>query len=477
MNKFLNQNYLLSCKSAERLYHDVAKDLPIIDYHNHLSPQELAENRIYNNFYEGWLAGDHYKWRAMRWMGVSEELITGNADPYEKFYAWAKTVPALLRSPLYAWTHLELRKYFGINLLLSEKTAKEIWQETNHQLPKLPIRKILDNYRVAVAGTTDDPTDDLVYHKKLKDLFCKNHTTINVVPTFRPDPVYNLITNPSKWVEWINKLVSSTGIAITDWESLISALLFSRKKFGVMGCKSSDHGLISIPDCPPDEKLCTIAVGKLLQNQSLSHAEQQTLTITLLYVLGKFDFQDNWSMQIHLGPLRSVNTAKLNQCGINIGCDVMGEDSQVRGLLRLFDALSQNKSLPQTIIYNINPNDNAAFATLIGAFQGVGKNPGHLQFGSGWWFLDQEDGMRRQIEDLSNFGVLSTFVGMFTDSRSSFSFVRHEMFRRILCDIVGKDIENGRIPDDVELTTLLVKNICFTNAKNYFGFDIHSSFN
>lgn len=473
---FLDQNYLLSNNTAAHLYHEVAAPLPIIDYHNHLSPKEIADNCIYPNLTQVWLGGDHYKWRAMRWAGVSEEFITGSADPFEKFKAWAGAVPKMLRNPLYAWTHLELRRYFDIDLLLSADTAQEVWDEANRKLAGMPVRDMLGRYNVAMIGTTDDPAEALPHHRALDLEYRAGKTNLRMAPTFRPDPAHNAVANPAAWNAWAAKLSVTTGIRVESLDSLLSALAHARLEFGLMGAKASDHGLASIPDCAPDAKLAAQAVKKVLGGDVPSRAEQDALTLEVLHATAKWNHAEGWTMQLHLNPLRNVNRRLLGLVGADAGCDVMGDFPQIRGLARFLGDLDETGHLPQAILYNLNPVDNHAFAVLAGAFQGSGENPGHVQWGSAWWFLDQEDGMRRQIDDLSSLGLLSAFVGMLTDSRSPLSFVRHEMFRRILCDAIGRDAESGRVPQDDALLGHLVSRVCFGNAQDYFGFDLHSDF-
>lgn len=473
---FLSPDYLLSTKTARRLYDEVAQPLPIIDYHNHLSPREIAKNHTYAHLTEAWLAGDHYKWRAMRWAGIGEEFITGKADPFEKFKAFAKAMPTLLRNPLYAWSHLELRRYFGIETLLNEGSAKEIWDEANRQLTQKPVRALLDRYKVAVVGTTDDPADALTHHQALDREFRAGTCKVRVAPSFRPDVAHNALTDPQTWNAWAGKLEDRTDTRITDLDSLISALAKARLEFVLVGARASDHGLAKLPDCEPDDKKADAAVRKVLQGEVPTLAERDALTLEVLRAVAKWNHAENWTMQLHLNPLRNVNKRLAMTLGSDAGCDVIGDEPQAQGLARFLGGLDAEGSLPQTILYNLNPADNHLFAAMAGAFQGAGEHPGHVQWGSAWWFLDQEDGMRRQIDDLSSLGSLSAFVGMLTDSRSSLSFVRHEMFRRILCDLVGRDAESGRIPADPALLGDLVAKVCYRNAKDYFGFGIHPSF-
>lgn len=476
MKPFLHADYLLSNTTAARLYHEVATPLPIIDYHNHLSPAEIAGDKVYPDLTAVWLAGDHYKWRAMRWAGVGEECITGKADPFEKFKAWARTVPLLLRSPQHAWAHMELRRYFGIDLLLSEATAKEVWDEANRQLARMPVRTMLDRYRVALVGTTDDPADDLVHHGAMDKAFRAGGTKLRMVPSFRPDPAHNAAGDPAAWNAWAAKLAARTGCRVDGLDGLLAALAKARLEFALCGARASDHGLDALPDAAPDPKAAALAVKKLLGGETPAQSERDALTLEVLRAVAKWNHAEGWTMQLHLNPLRNVNSRLRGLVGADAGTDVMGDRPQVRGLARFLDGLDAESRLPQTILYNLNPSDNALFAVLSGAFQGTGEHAGHVQWGSAWWFLDQEDGVRRQLDDLSNMGMLSAFVGMLTDSRSPLSFVRHEMFRRILCDAVGKDAESGRIPGDFALLSDLVSRVSYGNAKDYFGFALHPDF-
>ncbi len=468
---FLHADYLLSNPIASRLYHEVAEPLPIVDYHNHLVPREIADNCIYPHLTAVWLGDDHYKWRAMRWMGVNEELVAGSADPFDKFKAWAGTVPHLLRNPLYAWTHMELRRYFGIDLLLSENTAKEVWDEANRQLARMPVQTMLARYRVAAIGTTDDPADALTHHQTLATAFAAGQTPLRMAPTFRPDVAHNAVGNPVAWNVWVQKLTAATGSGIDSLDSLLGALFKSRGEFVRLGGRASDHGLSHIPDRATDPQLADIAVRKALKGEVPTAQERDALTLEVLRASAKWNHADGWTMQLHLNALRNANPRLTTHGG-----DTIGDEPQAKGLARFLGGLHGEGVLPQTILYNLNPADNHVLSAMAGSFQGHGRNPGHVQWGSAWWFLDQEDGMRRQLDDLSSLGILSTFVGMLTDSRSPLSFVRHEMFRRILCDAVGKDAQSGRIPNDPALLDRLISGVCYGNAKRYFGFGLHPSF-
>lgn len=459
--RFLDDQYLLSNATACRLYESVAK-LPLIDYHNHLPPQDIVQQRSFSNLHEAWLEGDHYKWRAMRWMGEDESLITGDADPWDKFLAWARTVPKTLRNPLYTWTHLELRRYFNIETLLNEETASEIWDEANRQLAEMNCVDMLTRFRVVLAGTTDDPADGLGHHEAIAE----SAIPVRVIPTFRPDRAHMLQSDPVAWNEWTDRLGEMAKKKITHLDDLLAALSERHRVFDEHGARASDHGLGSIPDVSPHEGLAKEAITCLRQQDVPSLDAQNALTMVVLQHVGRLNHDSGWAMQLHLGAMRNTNSKLFQTIGRDVGGDSMGDERQGPGLRRLLDDLHKQGSLPRTILYNNNATQNALFATMCGNFQG--EVPGRVQFGAGWWYLDQEDGMRRQMEDLSNMGLLATFLGMLTDSRSFLSFPRHEVFRRILCDVVGSDAESGRIPADEALLTNFVQRIAYHNARDYF---------
>ncbi len=442
MKTFITEDFLLHSDVARELYHDHAKQEPIFDYHCHLPPDQIADNKTFRNLYEVWLAGDHYKWRAMRSNGVPEKYCTGDASDWEKFLAWAKTVPHTLRNPLYHWTHLELKKFFGIEKLLDESTAKEIWDEANRQLAQTPVHEILRRNRVAVVCTTDDPTDSLEHHRRVK-------TTTRVYPTFRPDKVLAL---DKAWLDALG--------APKTLPALLEALTKRLDFFHANGCRLSDHGLCHVYAADSTEaeaaRVFADKTGDLDKFRSF-----------MMRWLGAQYHARGWVMQLHLGALRNNNTRLMRTLGPDTGFDSIGDWPQAAALGRYLDQLDQHNRLPKTILYNLNPADNYAFATLIGSFQD-GSVPGKLQFGSGWWFLDQKEGMEWQINALSNLGLLSRFVGMLTDSRSFLSYSRHEYFRRLLCDVIGRDVVNGELPRDMKLLSGLVRDICYRNAVAYF---------
>jgi len=482
MTLFLTENFLLQSDAAVRLYHDYAKAMPIIDYHCHLPPKEIAEDRRFSNITQMWLAGDHYKWRAMRAVGVDESFITGNASDWEKFEKWAETAPKTLRNPLYHWTHLELRRPFGItNRLLSPETAKSIWNDTNAKLqqPEFSARGIMRQMNVELVCTTDDPADSLEYHQKIA---ADDSFSIKVLPTFRPDKVVQFaallpdggqITEQSvqTYNVYLDRLAEAATQEIQSFSDLITALKNRHDFFHDHGCRQSDHGFETF-DFVPLEDYRTVAASfqKLRSGNVIDEREAAILKSTILYRLGKMNAERGWTMQLHIGALRNNNSRYYRQLGADTGFDSMADGRSAWSLSRFFDLLDREAKLPKTIIYNLNPTDNAMLATMIGNFP-EGGVPGKMQFGSGWWFLDQKDGMEEQINRLSQIGLLCLFVGMLTDSRSFLSYTRHEYFRRVLCNILGEDMRTGLLPNDFDMIGKMVQDICYNNAKNYFGFD------
>ncbi len=467
---FIDDDFLLSSEAARKLYHNHAADQPIYDYHCHLPPQDLVENRCFANLTEIWLDGDHYKWRAMRANGVDEAYITGEADPYDKFLAWARSVPFTLRNPLYHWTHLELKRYFGIDSLLNGDTAKDIWDETERQLKEMPVSTILDRFNVALICTTDDPADDLAPHKTIgaQDLF----PDTAVYPAFRPDHVYKS-TEPVAWFTYIDQIQQASGTTCDSLEGLLEALKLRHQFFHDAGGRLSDHGLTHLPvvDCSVAD--ASKLFDQLRRGQSIDQNSADRFLVFMMLHLAGLDAERGWVRQLHLGAMRHNNPRAIERIGPDSGYDSIGDYPQAEGLSRYMGTLAERGHLPKTILYNLNPSDNYLFAAMIGNFQGgrAGQacEPGRIQLGSGWWFLDQEEAMRWQLNALSNLGLLSRFVGMLTDSRSFMSYPRHEYFRRILCDLLGADIKTGRLPDDDNLVGGLVEDICFNNAKRYFG--------
>lgn len=463
--KFLDKNFLLKSKTAQLLYHNYARDLPIIDYHNHLNPKDIAEDKSFKNITEIWLIGDHYKWRAMRANGIDETLITGNKSDREKFTAWAKTVPYTMRNPLYHWTHLELQRYFNITELLNEKSANSIFNKTEKLLNQkdFSVQSLLTKMSVEVVCTTDDLIDELKYHKKLKNSNLKT----KLLPTFRPDNA--LLIDKENYQEYIVKLEKVINSKINSFSDLVIALEKRIDYFNDLGCKLADCGLSHIPFIETTEN-STVIFEKRLKNQPLTQIEINYFQVALLVELSRMYSEKNWVMQLHLGAIRDNNENLLSKVGADAGCDSIGDFEQAKGLSQFLNKLSSKQQLPKTILYNLNPRDNEVFATMAGNFTSNG-GINRVQYGAAWWFLDQKNGMEKQLNTLSNIGLLSRFVGMLTDSRSFLSFPRHEYFRRILCSLLGEDIENGELPNDIDFIGKMVADICYYNAKNYFDFD------
>ena len=468
MKLFLSEDFLLQTETAKALYHDFARDMPIIDYHCHLPVQEIAEDRTFENLTQIWLNGDHYKWRAMRADGVSEKYITGDATDLEKFQAWAATVPKTLRNPLYLWTHLELKRCFGISdMLLSPDTAGEIF-ETGRQMlqtPAFSTREILKKMNVRVLCTTDDPVDDLSHHRKL---FEDQSFEIKVLPAFRPDKAMAVET-PDAFNPWVDQLEGAADINIADFESFLAALQKRHDFFHRMGCRLSDHGL----EQPFAEDFSAADIARIFEKvrsgQTVGQPEILQFKSAMMLELAGMDAEKGWVQQFHLGPLRNVNSRALKTLGPDTGFDTMGDFEMAGPLAAFLDRLDRANKLAKTIIYSINPGDYEMLAAMIGNFQD-GTVPGKMQFGAAWWFNDQRLGIEHQLNALSNSGLLSRFVGMLTDSRSFLSYPRHEYFRRILCNLLGKDVERGELPDDLELLGSMVRDICYYNAERYFGF-------
>jgi glucuronate isomerase len=465
---FIHDDFLLSTKAASRLYHTFARDEPILDYHNHLPPKDIAQNRQFKNIFEIWLEGDHYKWRAMRCNGVPEEFITGKASPRDKFLAWARTVPQTLRNPLYHWTHLELKRYFGIDTLLDEKTAPAIWEQTEAALarPEMSARGILHTQKVKALCTTDDPIDDLAHHQKC----AADGLAVGVYPTFRPDKALT-VHQPESWNAWCDKLSAASGIEVKSYASLLDALKQRHDFFHSIGGRLSDHGLNYCHANFVSDAEAGRIFQKARSGTAASAQEQDQFASNIMLHVGRLNASRGWTMQLHLGPVRNNNSRLAREIGADVGCDSIGDWPQAETLSRFLDRLDTENALPKTVLYNVNPNANYVFGTMAGNFAD-GTTPGKVQFGSAWWFVDQKEGMEWQINALSNLGLLSRFIGMLTDSRSFMSFPRHEYFRRTLCNLLGADIEAGLIPNDDTLVGSMVKNICYTNAKAYLGLKV-----
>jgi glucuronate isomerase len=461
MNDFLGEDFLLSNDAARRYYHSFAASQPVLDYHCHLSPKDIAENRRFANLFEIWLEGDHYKWRSMRANGVAEQFITGDADPYEKFLAWARTVPYALRNPLYHWTHLELRRYFGITELLNETTAPSIWERANALLDAgLTTQAILQKFRVQVVCTTDDPSDDLGYHVAI----AKSNLATKVFPAFRPDKA--LAIGDEGFGKWIAKLSAVANIDIRDMTSFLNALENRHDLFHSLGCRLSDHGLDHCYATPCSEHAAAAIFSNALAGKQINEDERIQFASFMMLFFARLDAQKGWTKQLHLGARRNVNSLAVRALGPDAGFDTVGDFPQTAALVAYLDLLSREHALPRMILYNSNPADTFSFATVIGCFQD-GEIAGKIQFGSAWWFLDQKDGIGAQLDALSNAGLLSRFIGMVTDSRSFMSYPRHEYFRRILCDIIGRDVMRGELPDDEPLLKRLIDDVCYANAKRY----------
>ena len=465
---FIHEDFLLTTRTARRLYHEFARHQPILDYHNHLPPKDLAENRQFANLFEIWLEGDHYKWRAMRAHGIDERFCTGDASPREKFLAWARTVPHTLRNPLYHWTHLELVRYFGIQELLDESTASRVWDQANEKLAGEDLRAwgILKRFHVKALCTTDDPVDDLSHHRALAASACET----KVFPAFRPDKALN-VHRPHLFNAWLGQLEAAANVSITSYASFLDALKKRHDAFHEMGCRLSDHGLDHCyADFCPDLEAQQI-FDRARAGQAASPEQHARFASNLMLFFGRLDAEKGWTKQLHLGAKRNVNSRMVAKLGPDSGFDSIGDWRHVDALAAYLDRLDRENSLPKLILYNNNPIDNYALATMTGNFQD-GSIAGKIQFGSGWWHLDQKEGMEWQINALSNTGLLSHFIGMLTDSRSFMSFPRHEYFRRVLCNLLGRDVENGELPDSEELIGGLVRRICYENARRYLALGV-----
>jgi glucuronate isomerase len=463
MKDFLNEDFLLNNKTAQQLYHGYAAAMPIIDYHNHLPPVEIAGNKQFSTLTEIWLKGDHYKWRAMRTMGVDENDITGTADDYTKFKAWAATVPYAMRNPLYHWTHLELKKPFGITELLNTDSGDRIYQQCNEQLKTLPVHTILQRFNVEALCTTDDPADSLEHHLAIQ----QNHPELKVFPAFRPDKAM-AVEDPATYNAYIQLLCTSAQTEISTYKSLLEVLKKRHDFFHETGCRISDHGLETMYAADFTIAQLEESFAKIRKGNRLSDEEINRFKSATLHFVCEWNAERGWVQQFHIGAIRNNNSRLLQRLGADAGVDSIGDWSVAQAMSAFFNQLDKENKLAKTIIYNNNPSHNAVYATMIGNFQG-GNIKGKIQFGSGWWFLDQKDGMEQQLNTLSNMGLLSCFIGMTTDSRSFLSFPRHEYFRRILCNLIGTDVENGELPNDTAWLGKIVQDICYNNAKRYFS--------
>ncbi|MCW0482934.1 glucuronate isomerase [Gaoshiqia sediminis] len=466
MKKFMDENFLLQTETAQKLYHNHAANMPIFDYHCHINPKDIADDRQFKTITEVWLYGDHYKWRAMRTNGVDERFCTGDASDWEKFEKWAETVPHTLRNPLYHWTHLELKKFFGVEKLLNPATAKEIYDHCNELLskPGYSVRGLIRKANAHTICTTDDPVDTLEYHQQIKN----DGFEVAVLPAWRPDKAM-MVADPVFFNDYMGQLEKAAGMDIKSFGDLIAALDKRHQFFHDNGCRLSDHGLDTAYAEEYTAGEIEAIFAKIRGGNKLTEEEILKFQSCMLYEFGVMDHSRGWTQQLHIGAQRNNNTRLFKRLGPDTGFDSIGDKPVAEPLAKLLDRLDMENKLCKTILYNLNPRDNELYATMLGNFQD-GSVPGKIQYGSGWWFLDQKDGMVKQMNALSNLGLLSRFVGMLTDSRSFLSYTRHEYFRRTLCNLLGNDVENGEIPADMELLGSMVENICFNNAKNYFNF-------
>jgi glucuronate isomerase len=469
MRPFIHDTFLLGSDVAVDLYIRFARDLPIIDFHCHLSPEQMASDHRFRSMTELWLEGDHYKWRAMRTNGVAERYCSGDASDWEKFEAWARTVPETLRNPLYHWTHMELKRPFGIDTLLTPASARDVFDRCNERLREddFSALGLLRGFRVAVVCTTDDPADSLEPHKRLAQ---RSQPETRVYPTWRPDRAL-AVEDPVSWNTWVDTLEAAADLRVSTLASLLEALDRRHQAFHALGCRASDHGLETVPAAPYSDSEVAASFAGLRTGHPLDAGAALRFQSALLHRLALMDHQRGWVQQFHLGALRNASTRMHAALGPNVGCDSIGDFEMALPLKRFLDGLDRNERLAKTILYNLNPRDDELFATMAGNFQD-GSVPGKMQYGAAWWFLDQKDGMEAQLRAVSNMGLLSRFVGMVTDSRSFLSYSRHDYFRRILCNLLGDDVRRGLLPDDRDLLGRLVRNVCFGNAREYFGFPL-----
>lgn len=464
---FIHENFLLQSETAQHLFHDHAKKLPIIDYHCHLNPQEVASDHKFRSITELWLGGDHYKWRALRTNGVAEKFITGDASDWDKFQKWAETMPYCMRNPLYHWTHLELKTCFGIDKVLNPQTAREIYDECNEKLasPEFSARNLMLHYNVEAVCTTDDPVDSLEYHNQIRESGFK----VKVLPTWRPDMAMT-VENPAAYREYIDKLAKVSGVSINCFDDIVKALLVRHKYFEEQGCRLSDHGMEEFYADDFTASELDAIFAKVYGGTALTDQEIRKFKSAMMLEFGKMDADTGWTQQFHYGVIRNQNTKMFNLIGKDTGFDSMAQVMTAKSMNRYLDRLNSMDKLTKTIIYNLNPSDFEMVGTTIGNFQD-GSVPGKIQLGAGWWFLDQKNGMEQQMQVLSMLGLLSRFVGMLTDSRSFVSYARHEYFRRILCNLIGNDVVNGEIPSsEMPRIEQMIEDISYFNAKKFFNF-------
>ena len=466
--EFIHDDFLLHSETSRRLYHGYAEPEPILDYHAHLSADDIAADRRFRNLAEIWLEGDHYKWRALRANGIPERLITGDAPPYEKFLAWARSVPFTLRNPLYHWTHLELKRYFGTDELLDESSAKFVWDRANSELSRedFSAQAILRKFQVRVVCTVNDPCEDLAAHRALN----ASDPGFRIYPTFRPDPAL-MVHVPETFNAWVNRLAEASKVEVASFRDFLDAIKQRHDYFHACGGRLSDHGLTQFHATPCSEAQAGQIFAGARAGKAASGEEHERFASYLMLFFGRLDAEKGWTKQVHLGALRHVNTRRVRELGPDAGFDCVGDWSHAQALCSYLDQLDQENALPKMVIYNSNPADNYVVSTAIGNFHD-GAIAAKIQFGSAWWFLDQKDGIEWQLNTLSNTGLLSRFIGMLTDSRSLMSFPRHEYFRRVLCDLLGRDVENGELPNDEHLIGTMVRNICFHNARKYLELEL-----
>ncbi len=467
---FITEDFLLQSETAKALYHNYAKAMPIFDYHNHLPVKDIAENKQFKTITECWLAGDHYKWRAMRTNGIDEDCITGNASDYDKFKVWAETLPYTIRNPLFHWTYLELKNYFNINdKLLNPNTAEEIYNQTNTMLgaEDFSAQNLLLKMNVRLLCTTDDPLDSLEYHKQLAK---NNDFQVKVLPAFRPDKAMQ-IANPESFNIWVNRLEKIVNKEIKDYSGFLEAIKERHDYFHAAGCRISDHAVVTLYSQDTVKESVEKIFNKVRSGVNPEQKEANIFQSAMLHEFGLMNAAKNWTMQVHIAALRNNNTRQFQKLGPDSGYDTIADNELSYSLACFLDSLDKKNKLPRTILYSLNPNHNEVIAAIMGCFQDS-TIPEKVQFGSAWWFNDHKHGMETQLDTLSNFGLLSRFIGMLTDSRSFLSFPRHEYFRRILCNLIGRDVDNGELPKDLSFLGKIIEDICYNNAKNYFGIDV-----